>query len=239
MFGSLLIKIIRVARVFLQKATLSRLRCMEARYQIIFTLLLVLGQMLIVALSLGIQLPGVRREVCLNEANTLDTPTVVVTCESDHLVALVLSVVYESALIIIATVLGTFSFKYPVNFNESKCICFCAFSLLVIWVAFIPVYIATQNRQEIQNSFIASTLVGSAFAILICFFGPKMFVIFFWKERNSKHFSRPRDCSNQCNSNTHGSVLTIATATVENGEVPTTLETGQIQGMYYTFYKDI
>ena len=238
MFGSLLIKIIRVARVFLQKATLSHLRCMKARYQTIFTIFLVLGQMLIVALSLGIRLPGVRREVRLNEANTLDTPTVVVTCESDHLVALVLSVVYESALLIVATVLGTFSFKYPINFNESKCICFCTFSLLVIWVAFIPVYIATQNRHEIQNSFIASTLVGSAFAILVCFFGPKLFVIFFWKERNSKYFSRQRDCSNQCNSNTHASMLTIATATAENGNHPTTLETGQMQGIYYTFYKD-
>ena len=235
MFGSLLIKVIRIARVFLQKTTLSRLHCMKAWHQIIFTLFLVLGQMLIVAVSLGIKLPGVRREVRLNEVNTLDTPTVVVTCESDHIVALVLSIVYESALLIIATVLGTFSFKYPVNFNESKCICFCAFSLLVIWVAFIPVCIATQARQEIQNSFIASTLVGSAFAILICFFGPKIFVIFFWKERNSKHFSRQRDCSNQCNSNTLGSMLTIATATAENGDHPTTQETRQMQGTYYTF----
>ena len=46
MFGSLLVKI---ARVFLQKATLSKLRCMEVQHQIVFTLLIVLRQMLLVA----------------------------------------------------------------------------------------------------------------------------------------------------------------------------------------------
>ena len=203
MFGSLLVKIVRVARVFLQNATLSHLQCMKAQHQIVFTLLIVLGQMFLVALSLGIQPPGVIREVRLNEDNTINTPTVVVTCKSDHIVALVLSAVYESGLLIVATVLGTLSFKYPENFNESKCNCFSAFSLLVIWVAFIPTYIATQARQEIQNSFIASAVVVSAFAILICFFSPKVYVIFFWRERNTKHYCRQRTVSNQCNTNVH------------------------------------
>ena len=227
-FGSLLVKIVRVAHVFMQKATLSKLLCMEAQHQIVFTLLIVLGQMLLVALSLGIQPPGVIREVRLNEDNTINTPTVVVTCKSDHIVALVLSAVYESGLLIVATVLGTLSFKYPANFNESKCICFSAFSLLVIWVAFIPTYIATQARQEIQNSFIACAVVVSAFAILICFFSPKVFVIFFWRERNSKHYCRQRVGSNQCNTNTHGSVLTIS---LESSQPRDYLETRQgIQG---------
>ena len=230
-FGSLLVKIVRVARVFMQKATLSKLRCMEAQHQIVFTLLIVLGQMLLVALSLGIQPPGVIREVRLNEDNPINTPTVVVTCKADHIVALVLSAVYESGLLIVATVLGTLSFKYPANFNESKCICFSAFSLLVIWVAFIPTYIATQARQEIQNSFIACAVVVSAFAILICFFSPKVFVIFFWRERNSKHYCRQRVGSNQCNTNTHGSVLTIS---LESSQY---LETRQ--GRYTGFYVEI
>ena len=215
MFGSLLVKIVRVARVFLQKATLSRLRCMKAQHQIVFTLLIVLGQMFLVALSLGIQPPGVIREVRLNEDNTINTPTVVVTCKSDHIVALVLSAVYESGLLIVATVLGTLSFKYPENFNESKCICFSAFSLLVIWVAFIPTYIATQERQEIQNGFIASAVVVSAFVVLVCFFSPKVFVIFFWQERNTKHYCRKRVGSNKYDINPHGSMLTTTMSGLE------------------------
>ena len=193
----------------------SKLRCMEAQHQIVFTLLIVLGQMLLVALSLGIQPPGVIREVRLNEDNTINTPTVVITCKSDHIVALVLSAVYESGLLIVATVLGTLSYKYPANFNESKCICFSAFSLLVIWVAFIPTYIATQARQEIQNSFIACAVAVSAFAILICFFSPKVVVIFFWRERNSKHYCRRRVGSDKYDVNPRGSMLTTTTSALE------------------------
>ena len=99
--------------------------------------------------------------------------------------------------------------------NESKCICFSAFSLLVIWVAFIPTYIATQARQEIQNSFIACAVAVSAFAILICFFSPKVVVIFFWRERNSKHYSRRRVGSDKYDVNPHGSMLTTTTSALE------------------------
>ena len=85
----------------------------------------------------------------------------------------------------------------------------------MIWVAFIPTYIATQERQEIQNGFIASAVVVSAFVVLVCFFSPKVFVIFFWQERNTKHYCRKRVGSNKYDINPHGSMLTTTMSGLE------------------------
>ena len=189
MFGALMIKIIRVARIFLRKTSLSRPRFTEPVYQIIFTIAIVVGQLLLVMASLIYQHPMVDRSMRNNEENDRDFPLVVVTCVSDTLAFLILSVGYESVLIIVSTILGALSFKYPENFNEAKYVSFCTFALLVIWVAFIITYIATQAMQEFQNAAISLAVVMNAFAVLVCLFGPKLFIIVFRPKSNVSQYS--------------------------------------------------
>ena len=124
-----------------------------------------------------------------NEEDDRDFPLVVVTCVSDPLAFLILSVGYESVLIIVSTILGAISFKYPENFNEAKYVSFCTFALLVIWVAFIITYIATQAMQEFQNAAISLAVVMNAFAVLVCLFGPKLFIIVFRPKSNVSQYS--------------------------------------------------
>ena len=183
MFGAILVKIIRVARIFLNTAQ-THIRFTESYYQVIFTILIVIGQLVLVIGSIGYQIPAVRRELRRNTEDNNDFPTIVVTCVADPIVFLVLSVCYESLLIIASTVLGVMSFKYPANFNEAKCISFCTFALLVIWLVFIPSYFTIQQMQEFQNAAISMAITMSAFVVLICIFGPKLFIIFFWPELN-------------------------------------------------------
>ena len=184
MFGSLLVKIVRVARIFLRKVNLSRPRFTEPIYQVLFTFFIVAVQMLIVLISLLAYHPEVER-VQRNPTVPNDLPQLVITCIPDNIILLVLSVGYETVIIVTATILGVLSFKYPANFNEAKYIAFCMFALLVIWAAFIITYIATQSRQEFQNIIFSLAVVMSGFAVFACIFGPKLFIVIFQPDKNT------------------------------------------------------
>ena len=188
MFGALLVKIIRVARIFLWRSKLSRPRFTEPIYQVIFTAVIVIGQMFIVVASLASENPRSRTEH-RNADEPNDFPDVVLTCVPDRRPFIIISMAYETVLIITTTLLGGLSFKYPKNFNEAKYITFCAFSLLVVWLAFIPTYFATQSTQEFQNAAISLAVVMSAVVVLACIFGPKLFIILFQPEKNTTVYS--------------------------------------------------
>ena len=184
MFGALLVKIVRVARIFLNKTTLKHLKFTEFYYQILFTSLLVLGQIIVLAASIAYQVPSVQQDVRLNTEDNNRLPEVVVTCANDPLPFAIISILYESAILAAATILGVLSFKYPANFNEAKYVSFCTFAVVVIWVAFIVTYFATQAVREFQNAIVALGLVMTAFAVLVTTFGRKVLIVVFWPEMN-------------------------------------------------------
>ena len=214
MFGTIMIKILRVFRVFQNKSLIKRPRCMEAYHQIIFSFLLVLGQMVLVFASIGMQLPGIQRELRLNSTNMNDFPEIVVTCVSDPIPIFVLSGVYETLIIIAACVLGVMSFKYPANYNEAKFIAFCSFALLMIWLAFIPSYFATLSTREIQNATIAFAVIMSAFAVLFCIFGRKLYIVLLRPKKNKRQFTsqytKTSDCTTAIEALTVQSAVTFA-----------------------------
>ena len=185
MFGALLVKIVRVTRIFFNKTALTHLRFTEFYYQILFTLLLVLVQMIIVAAAIAYQVPSVHREERSISKNVTTPPEVVVTCANNPLPFAIISLLYESAILAAATILGVLSFKYPENFNEAKYVSFCTFAVVVIWVAFIITYLAIQQAaQEFQNAVIALGIIMAAFAVLLTIFGRKVFIAVFWREKN-------------------------------------------------------
>ena len=193
MFGALLTKIVRVARVFFNKTTLTHLKFTEFYYQILFTLVLVLVQMIIVAAAIGYEVPNVHREERSISKNVTTPPEVVVTCANNPLPFAIISILYESAILAAATILGVLSFKYPANFNEAKYVSFCTFAVVVIWVAFIISYVAIQQAaQEFQNAVIALGIIMTAFAVLLTIFGRKFFIVVFWREKNTDTFSQQR-----------------------------------------------
>ena len=218
MFGTIMIKILRVFRVFQNKSLIKRPRFMEAYHQIIFSFLVVLGQMVLVLVSIGMQLPGIQRELRLNSTDMNDFPEIVVTCVTDPIPIFVLSGVYETLIIIAACVLGIMSFKYPANYNEAKFIAFCSFALLMIWLAFIPSYFATLSTREIQNATIAFAVIMSAFAVLFCIFGRKLYIVLLRPKENKRQFTsqytKTSDCTTAIGS------LTIESAVMFGGHDP-------------------
>ena len=189
MFGALLVKMVRVARIFLWRSQLSRPRFTEPVYQVMFTAVIVSVQLFLIAISLIVENPMTQTELRKNTAVPDDTPEAVLTCVQDPVTFLALSMAYETILIIITTLLGVLSFKYPANFNEAKFVAFCSASLLVIWIAFIPTYFATRSRQEFQDAAISLAVVMGAAVVLVCLFGPKLFIILFQPQKNSEHYS--------------------------------------------------
>ena len=214
MFGTIMIKILRVFRVFQNKSLIKRPRFMEAYHQIIFSFLFVLGQMVLVFVSIGMQLPGIQRELRLNSTDMNDFPEIVVTCVTDPIPLFILSGVYETLIIIAACVLGVMSFKYPANYNEAKFIAFCSFALLMIWLAFIPSYFATLSTREIQNATIAFAVTMSAFAVLFCIFGRKLYIVLLRPKENKRQFTsqftKTSDCTTAIGSLTIESAVTFA-----------------------------
>ena len=189
MFGAVMIKILRVTRLFENKSLTTRPRCMKAYHHILFTFLVVVGQMVLVIVSMIVQLPEVHRELRQNSTDPNNFPELVLTCVKDPIEIFIVSVAYESLIIIAACVLGIMTFKYPSNWNEAKFISFCTFALLTIWITFIPSYITTLSTQEIQNATIAMAVIMSSFAVLSCFFGRKLYIVLFQPNENKRQFT--------------------------------------------------
>ena len=179
MFSSLMVKIIWVARIFCWKYGLKHIPLSAPKYQVLFTFLAVAGQMVLVLGSVLHQYPGVSRNLRLNPKDNNDFATVVVACTPDHLIFIVLSLVYESAIITVTTICGIISFKYPKNFNEAKHISLCTFALVVIWLAFLSSYFATATLQEFQNATISLAVIMTASAVLAFNFAPRIFIVVF------------------------------------------------------------
>ena len=185
MFGALLVKIVRVARIFFNKASLTHLRFTEFYYQILFTLALVLVQMIIVAAAIAYEIPERQKNIQMNLEDNNKRPVVVIYCSNISLPFLIISVLYESAIIVAATILGVLSFKYPANFNEARYVSFCTFAVCVIWVAFVVTYIAVQEvGQKFRNAITSLGIVMTAFAFLATIFGRKVFIVVFWRKKN-------------------------------------------------------
>ena len=182
-FGSVLVKVVRVYRIFVSA---THIRFTEPHYQVVFTLLIVAGQLVIVAASIGYRLPGVSRVFRRNSDDSNDSPVNVLSCVSDHTAFLILSIGYISIIVVATTIIGVKSFKYPKNFNEARFISFCSFALLLIWLTFIPSYFIATFRHEFQSAVVAMAILMTAFAELACLFGHKLFVIFFHSEEIKK-----------------------------------------------------
>ena len=190
MFGATTIKTLRITRTFWNKSKMKSLKCMGAQYHILFTLLIVIGQMVLIVGSIATRLPSPIRKIRLNSINHYDFPATVIACNGDSISFLFLSVGYESILIAIMTVLGVLSFKFPDNFNEARHVTFCTFTLLIIWIGFVPSFITTQLLEEYQSAVISMATVLSGLTLLIGLFFSRLHIILFDSKKNSNFYSR-------------------------------------------------
>lgn len=60
------------------------------------------------------------------------------------------SLVYDTALIVLCTVFAIKARKVPENFNEAKFIGFTMYTTCIIWLAFVPIYFGTGSDFQVS-----------------------------------------------------------------------------------------
>jgi len=175
MFGALLVKIIRVARIFYSiKSSTKRPSFIDPKHQVMFTAIIVAGQLILVVIGLGVDPPLV------------DAPVIIQTYQQPHAAILVLSLIYNAAIIIGCTVLGLMTRRFPENFNEARHVMFTSFTLVVVWVLFASLYLYTEH--EFQTGVLALGVILSAIALMMGVFFPRIFIIVFQRDKNTKEY---------------------------------------------------
>ena len=116
---------------------------------------------------MGMEPPTVRQE--------FDAHNALIECGENPYEGLSVTLVYNAILLLITLYFAFQTRKLPDNINEAKFINLTTYSLLITWIAFIPIYYGTLSLgPKFQSSSLIMGTVLSASVILGCLVAPKM-----------------------------------------------------------------
>lgn len=81
--------------------------------------------------------------------------------------------------------------KCPEGFNETRCIAFTNYATIILWLAFVPLYLAS-TRNVIKIITLALSLSLNGLVQLICLFLPKVYVVLIKPEKNTRELMMAR-----------------------------------------------
>ena len=116
---------------------------------------------------------------------------------------------YLSDLMIASNVLAILTIRFPQNFKESKYVAFSTFSLSLIGMAFLITYSTNDVQYQSAETLLAIQL--NALAVLICLFGPRVFIMIVWPSQNVKSLSKADNSAS----------MSLAKTTMTMSELPT------------------
>ena len=181
-FSALLVRTVRIHRIFNRDILTEPLVFVKPLSQVVLTLLLVTVQVIISVIWLGVEHPSVRK--------TFSGGTGELKCSENSYVGLSLTLGYNAILLVLATYYAFRTRNVPQDFNETRFISLTVYSLVVIWVAFLPVYFGTASLGTVfQTSSIILAIVLSATILLGCLLVTKVYYLF-WNLRISPHMAR-------------------------------------------------
>lgn len=91
---------------------------------------------------------------------------------------------FDFFLILMCTLYAFKTRNVPENFNEAKFIGFTMYTTLVIWIAFVVIYLSSEHRVTTLSLCIS---FSSLFALFLLFF-PRCYIILFKPEKNNRSF---------------------------------------------------
>ena len=131
----------------------------------------------VVATSVGPISAGLLQQVRTERAVEL-------TCDQ-ALLAFLMPLAFNVALILVCAVLGFMSRKLPENFNESWYIFVSVATTLFMWAVFLPTYFTVYYAYQ-QAALLALCLILNAYITMGCLFVPKVYAVLCVDEKNIK-----------------------------------------------------
>ncbi|XP_069816622.1 uncharacterized protein [Dendropsophus ebraccatus] len=117
--------------------------------------------------------------------NTEDRPELIIAdCNNGSPIAFWAMLGYLFLLATISFIVAFLARKLPDSFNEAQYITFSMLAFLCVWISFIPAYLSAQGKYTVTMELFA--ILVSSWALLICMFFPKCFILLFRPEMNSR-----------------------------------------------------
>ncbi|XP_069816554.1 extracellular calcium-sensing receptor-like [Dendropsophus ebraccatus] len=119
--------------------------------------------------------------------NTLSKPgIIIVECNEGSPFAFWTMLGYLFLLATISFIVAFLARGLPNNFNEAQYITFSMLAFLSVWISYIPASLSAQGRYTVAMEIFA--ILASSWALIICMFLPKCFVILFRPKINSREY---------------------------------------------------
>ncbi|XP_072254965.1 extracellular calcium-sensing receptor-like [Pyxicephalus adspersus] len=111
---------------------------------------------------------------------------ITVGCNEGSPIAFWCMVGYLFLLATISFIVAFLARRLPDSFNEAKFITFSMLAFLSVWMSYIPASLSARGKYTIAMEIFA--IIFSTWALVICMFLPKCFIIIFRPEQNTKQY---------------------------------------------------
>ncbi|XP_069816782.1 extracellular calcium-sensing receptor-like [Dendropsophus ebraccatus] len=108
----------------------------------------------------------------------------VIECNENSPIAFWIMLGYLGLLASISFIVAFYARRLPDSFNEAKFITFSMLAFLSVWLSYIPASLSSQGKYTVAMEIFA--IQSSSWALVVCMFLPKCFIILFRPHMNTK-----------------------------------------------------